>query len=133
MKYVLILLFLASFFRLFGQGDSIKVFFYGNLDNGEQFKVFWDGKLIQKVKASDSYKYSFLVPRENWTEGDLINEISLYRRGRLGFKWREVGVTLLYEKRKYIRMYRSHALKNWSAVFVEWTDEEPRKPPSSRI
>ena len=35
------------------------------LDNGEQFKVFWHGKLIQKVKASDSSKYSFLIPREN--------------------------------------------------------------------
>jgi hypothetical protein len=133
MRNLFTLILCCCFGGLFGQSDSIRVFFYGNHDNGEKFKVFWDGKLIQTVKASDTYKYSFSIPRKNWTQGDIINELSIYRKGRLGLKWKEISHGLQYEDQKYIRIYRSRALKNWASVFVEWTDKEPENPPSSKI
>jgi len=124
-KIILLIIGLGISFLSYSQGDSLRVFFYGNV-KGERFKVYWEGRMLLKFKSSASYKYSFKIPREKSLEKDgLIEHIMIYRKGVFGLRYRDLVFQVDYEPKKYLIIWRNPMLKNWAAVQGRWSDKEP--------
>lgn len=130
MKLLIITLIFLYTIPLYGQGDSLEIFFIGNI-KGERYKIFWGERAVMNFKGTASYKYSFKVLREDksWLERGWINNVSVYRKGRLSISYKEVPFTIEYENKKYLVIWRNPALRNQIALQVNWSDKEPKKIP----
>jgi hypothetical protein len=128
-RIAFILLIGISSFSVSAQSDSVRVFFIGNI-KGERFEVFWNGKLILNFKGSGSYKYSFVILREHsWEEKGRIEHLMIYRKGRLGLRYKDLNFSAYYEPKKYLVIWRNPMLKNGSSVQGSWSDKEPMQLP----
>lgn len=131
MKKLLIALSLLFFSTLsYGQSDSLKVFFIGNV-KGERFKVYWCGKEVLSFRGSESYKYSFKINRiPSWETNGNIANLMVYRKGRFGLKYVDLNPFVPYESKKYLIIWRNPFLKKSAAVEIKWSDKEPKRIPN---
>ncbi|NBP71176.1 MAG: hypothetical protein EBR30_07840 [Cytophagia bacterium] len=128
MKSLIIILGFLCTTPSYGQSDSLEIFFIGNI-KGEKYKIFWDKGAAMNFKGTTSYKYSFKVPREDksWSERGWINNVSVYRKGRFSLSYKEVPLTIEYENKKYLVIWRNPALRDQIALQVNWSNTEPKK------
>jgi hypothetical protein len=120
------LVFMSAALPCFCQNDSLTVFFTGNI-KGERFQVYLHHERILSFKGSGSYMYSFKIPNRpiEWEKRGYIAELNVYRRGFLGFKFKDTNLTTGYEPKKYLVIWRNPLLKNKAAIQSRWTDKEP--------
>jgi hypothetical protein len=113
----------------YAQTDSLKVFFIGQVP-GEKFQVYWKGKKVLDVSGSTSYKESFSIPKEErWRSSGGVDDLTVYRRGKFGVRYKDTGFFSGFENKKYLIIKRNPRLKNRAAVEAFWSDVEPKKPP----
>lgn len=130
MKSLIIVLGFLCTIPSYGQSDSLEIFFIGNI-KGEKYKIFWGEGAAMNFKGTTSYKYSFKVPREDksWSKRGWINNVFVYRKGRFSLSYKEVPLTIEYENKKYLVIWRNPALRNQIALQASWSDKEPKKIP----
>jgi hypothetical protein len=111
--------------------DSLIIFFIGN-KSGENFEIYFKGKLLLKFKGSGSYKYSIAIPKLSvWDKRRQIIEIDIYRKGKFGIKYRHVAATYQYDPdKKFLILWRAHHLKNYFPFIDSWSNEEPLQLPA---
>ena len=125
---ILFFLILLCSFEAFAQRDSITVYFLGYNKKRESYRVYNDDRLVLDVKTSDSFMYSFKIPRDPSLKSDMVGfrSIKVYKRKLLGY--RVIGPVTVYQNKKYFVIRRSPLLRRKFSIEFFWTDDEPRNP-----
>jgi hypothetical protein len=110
----------------FAQSDSLKICFVG-YSNGDQYKIYSETVVKLHIREKGKFKYLFQIPIDSaWRVGYPIHNISVSRKGKLAFRYRETGLQIPYDNTKrYLVIRRNPELKNKYAVDFIWTDKIP--------
>lgn len=130
MKKLIVITFVFVTFSGYSQIDSLTVFFIGRVPN-ERFKVYWNGIKALEFKSTNSYKYTFKIPRDDsWIRKGNIEQLTIYRKGKLSLVYRDVGFYAGYEDKLYLIINRNPRLRKKLAVDPSWSNDEPKQPPA---
>jgi hypothetical protein len=110
-------------FNLCHASDTLRVYVTGYFFNGETYRVYYNGHLMEWESnvGSDFSAFDIELP-DSIEDGQRLN-MEIYRKGRFGMFWRDTRTDVVYNsKRSYCILMVSFRLKKRYSLNNEWSD-----------